>query len=90
MTETEKKNQAMRYVLTHLLFSADKKKIARCNRCNAIVLDSDNMEYSAQCMECDEDLYSQEWHYEDIYGITAEEFGVLLVNTKWELNRYLG
>ena len=39
----------------------------RCNRCESPVVKSDNPEYSYQCLECDEDLYSIEIHEDSNY-----------------------
>jgi hypothetical protein len=40
------------------------KKIARCNRCNTIILESELPQYSGQCLKCDEDLYAHEFYWD--------------------------
>ena len=85
-------DKALAYVLSHLITYRGKggDLIARCNRCNSIVLKSDLHKYSGQCMECDEDLHTFEWHYDGINTIDKKEFEELLENTQAEMFRYLG
>jgi uncharacterized HAD superfamily protein len=51
----------------------------RCNRCNSIVLKSDNIQYKYQCMFCDEDLFDIETHKG--FGMTDKEYNDILEQT---------
>ena len=78
-------DRALQYVLQHLIMDEDKFYIGRCSRCGAIVLKSELPQYTAQCMECDEDLYIGEWHYRPIKNVTMYEFKELVRNTEAEI-----
>lgn len=79
------KDKALQYALSKIKFDTHGTRIARCDRCNSIILNSEISAYSGQCMSCDEDLYIHEWHWSSIDTITYKEFEELLENIEFEI-----
>ena len=72
--DIEKCPKTFAYVLEHDTHTR------RCGACGSVVLRSDTLGYSYQCMNCDEDKYSFET-YEGKYH-TTEELDELCCNTR--------
>ena len=82
MYDIETLNKAIEYIAKNI--KKRNGKIARCDRCNSIVLQSETPGYDGQCMNCDEDLYECEYHCDDSV-LTLEEFAKLIKNTITEI-----
>jgi hypothetical protein len=78
------KDRALQYVLSKIKTDTHgvNNAIARCNRCDCIVLESEISGYNGQCMKCDEDLYQHEWYWSPIDTVNYEEFEELLKNVE--------
>lgn len=72
--------------------------VKRCNKCNSIVFKSELPDYSYQCFNHDEDLYSFEVYddgivtddalLEELYSYTVKEYNDELLSEK-QKNRYV-
>lgn len=81
------RDKALQYVLSKIKIDTHGigKAVARCNRCGSIVLESERVGMSGQCMKCDEDLYQHEWYWSSLYTINYKEFEELLENVEAEI-----
>lgn len=52
----------------------------KCNRCGGLILRSDTQWYTYQCMNCDEDLYDFETHFDDV--VTVSDFEKLYCDVR--------